>query len=254
MSKIDKHQQAWATARKKLPASRGTKPQVHPASSQKIALAKKPTQPKVAVSTAATVGSVTGNPSAELMLIKLDSDITRIANQASRQKKHEIQRQILPSYDDYLTAAIANPPSGDDPVLVQCMIWRFNLGDIDKAVTLADHAIDHDLSMPEAFKANVNQFLCREVGYWALEQQKNDASPEPYLSNVFARSRDWDKPDQIEAVLFKAMGNQIIDENPEKALEYFEKAAPLDDRIGVSQIIKRLKKQLETPAPPQEQQ
>lgn len=208
------------------------------------------------------VGSVvnklsTGSSQTDLMLLRIDSDLARIKNCASRQKKHEIQREILPHYADYLTSIMANPPGGDDPVLIQCMIWCFNLGEIEKAVALADHAIEHGLSMPEAFRANVGQFLCREVGYWALEQQKNDASPEPYLSNVFERSRDWDKPDQIEAVLLKAMGNLVMDGEPEKALEYFEAAAPLDDRIGVSQVIKRLNKQLditESPAAPQEQQ
>lgn len=189
---------------------------------------------------------------ARLMLVKLQSDQGRISLNASRQKQHEIQAEVLPSYQDYLLKAMENPSGGEDPVLIQCMIWRFNLGQIEQAQALADHAIKYGLSMPKEFKVNTQQFVCREIAYWALDQQANGNDPEPYLSDIYQQSRAWDKPDQIEARLLKAKGNQLVETDPAAALALFEQAAPLDERIGVSQIIKRLVKQLANSDAPEE--
>lgn len=236
MDKIEAHQALWKAHRAK---------QGHQAPPARKAATSRRRAPTNTVSRTSPAGSVSNKTS--LMQIKLTNDLHRISLQASRQRKHALQRDMLPEYDDYLNSAMANPTGGDDPVLIQCMIWRYNLGDIEQATKLADHAITHGLSMPEQFKATVKQFVCREVAYWALAQQKEGNDPDPYLSDIYTRSRNWDKPDQIEARLLKAKGQQLIESNPAAALEYFEQAAPLDDRIGVSQIIKRLSKQLAKP-------
>ena len=230
MSKHDSHQEKW---RKFREAEKG---KTAPASQRSTK--RQSATPRLVSQQQQSVGK--GN----IMEVKMNSDVARIGMQASRVKKHELQTALLPSYSDYLAEAMKNPTGGDDPVLVQCMIWAFNTGDLEQGRQLADHAIQHGLSMPDNFKATVKQFLCREVAYWSLAQQKEGNDPEPHLSEVFKASRNWDKPDQIESRLLKARAQHIIEQNAEAALDLFELAAKLDDRAGVSQVIKRLKKQL----------
>lgn len=241
MDVIDQHQAAWRKFRAQQKAS---SPSAAPATSSRSL------RRMHSVRRPSSTGNVSGNVSGSeisatnLMEVKLQSDLHRLSLQPSRQKRHALQKKLLPDYADYLQKAVAEPQSGDDPVLVQCMIWAFNLGDLEQAWRLAQHAIDHALSMPDNFKTNVQQFACREIAYWALAEQKAQRSPEPYLSAVFERSRIWDKPDQIEARLLKAMGQQRMNEesaeSKTQAREYFEQALALDKGVGVKNMIKRL--------------
>lgn len=182
-----------------------------------------------------------------LLLVKLDADLLRLSQQASRMEKNRLQAEFLksPTYVDYLTKAQAGQGmSGEDPVLVRCMIWAFNVGDISLAMTLGDIAYKRQLAMPDDFKADVSIFICREIAYWALAEQKAGNSPQPWLNKVFDKSRNWDKPDQVEARLLKAKAQELQETDPAAALELYEKAIAFDKGVGVAHVIKRLTKQL----------
>jgi hypothetical protein len=125
------------------------------------------------------------------------------------------------------------------------MIWAFNTQALALALALAQVAIKRGLAMPKDFKATVEIFICREVAYWSLAQQKAGNSPQPYLDQVFNQSRQWAKPDQIEARLLKAKGQDIQQVNPNEALTLYKRAQTLDADCGVSHLIKRVQKQLQ---------
>lgn len=189
---------------------------------------------------------VAGNQD-RLLLVKLDADLLRLSQQASRVEKTRLQGEFLksPTYADYLAKVEAGQGmGGEDPVLIRCMIWAFNVADIPLAMKLAEIAYKRQLSMPDDFKADVSIFMCREIAYWSLAEQKDGRSPQPWLNEVFDKSRNWDKPDQIEARLLKAKGQDIQDENPAEALKLYKIAIEFDKGVGVAHIIKRLTKQL----------
>ena len=186
-----------------------------------------------------------GSNTDKLMVVKLERDLQRLALQPSREARHRIQQtELLPSYQAYLDEVLACNSGSDNPVLIQCMIWRFNVHDIGGALQLANYALRHQLAMPDGWKASVPAFVCREVAYWALQTQKAGDSPQPWLAQVFEQSRTWEKPDPIEALLLKAMGQAVYATQPDTALAYLQRAAQLDHAVGVAQMIKRLTKQL----------
>lgn len=51
-------------------------------------------------------------------------------------------------------------------------------------------------------------------------------------------------PDESRARLLRELGLLTAPKNPEKALEYLEKALGLDQKVGVKGDIKKLRKQL----------
>lgn len=189
--------------------------------------------------------AITGSNADRLLLVKLDADLNRLSLQPSRETRTRLQAELLVSqtYADYLAKALAGQGlQGDDPVLVRCMIWAFNVRNMAQALQLAEFALQRGYAMPDEFKATIAVFLCREVAYWSLAEQKENRSPQPYLNQVWEQSRHWQKPDQIEARLLKAKAQDTQD--PAAALKLYKQAQRLDDGVGVSQVIKRLQKQL----------
>jgi hypothetical protein len=189
-----------------------------------------------------------GSNADRLLLVKLEADLHRLSLQPSREVKTRIQGELLnsPTYADYLTRAQAGKGlQGDDPLLIRCMIWAFNTGAIDKALQLADTAMQRGYTMPDDFKANVEIFVAREIAYWSLAQQKAGRDPQPHLDHIWQRSRHWEKPDQIEARLHKAKAQATEKTDPAQALKLYQRADELDQGIGVTNAIKRLKKLLE---------
>ena len=191
---------------------------------------------------------IAANNGDRLLLVKLDADLHRLSLQPSREARTRLQAELLtsPTYADYLAKALAEQGlHGDDPVLVRCMIWAFNTRDMAHALRLAEFALQRGYAMPDEFKATVAVFVSREVAYWSLAEQKENRSPQPYLDQVWELSRQWDKPDQIEARLCKAKAHDIQSTDPAAALKLYRRADELDQAVGVTNAIKRLKKLLE---------
>lgn len=233
---IDRHQQAWRNFR----ASQCQQPT--PATPGR-ATTRRRTPRAASSATSAHAGNVE-----RLNLVKLEADLHRLSLQASRQRKHQLQAELLKSafYAGHIQRVLAGQgPPGEDPVLVRCMIWLFNLAEIEPAMQLARSVIQRGLAMPDEFKASAKIFVCREIAYWALAEQKANRSPQPYLDEVYQQSRQWDKPDQVEARLLKAKGQAIQITEPQQALALYQQAIRLDAGVGVSQLIKRLQKQLQ---------
>lgn len=230
MSLIDQHQAAWRKFR---------------AEQRVTTVGPPPTVKSRARPSTRTVPKQTAND--QLLHIKLEADLLRLAAQPSREARTALQAKLLASdtYANYLAQVLQGQGStGEDPVLVRCMIWSFNTGNIQQGLALAKPIMQRGLAMPDEFKASAAVFVCREIAYWALAQQKAGNSPQPYLDEVWSWSHQIDKPDQIEARLYKAKGLEYQQTQPQQALELLERAHALDDSVGVSQLIKRLRKQL----------
>ena len=226
---IDRHQQMWREHRARQTVTHLPAP-----------------SPGKAVTSRSTPAAA-GNSVDRLMWVKLESDLHRLSLQPSREARTVLQGQLLrsPTYAEHIANVLAGKGvSGEDPVLVRCMIWAFNVRDMPLSMQLAEIAHKRGLAMPDEFKATVAVFMCREVAYWSLVEQKEGRSPQPHLNTVWENSRHWDKPDQIEARLLKAKGQDIQATDPAAALQLYQQAHKLDDGVGVSHQMKRLQKQL----------
>lgn len=231
MDLIDRHQQMWREHRARQ-AAQHRPPPVRPA-----VPARSPIK--------AAAGAAGASHADRLILVKLEADMHRLSLQPSREARTQLQGEMLKSYADYLSKVLVGKGVlGEDPVLIRCMIWAFNVRRMALAMQLAEIAYKRALAMPDEFKASVAVFMCREVAYWALAEQKEGRSPQPYLNQVWENSRHWDKPDQVEARLLKAKGQDMQSTDPAAALKLYQQALRLDKTVGVSHQLKRLQKQL----------
>lgn len=187
-----------------------------------------------------------GSNAYELMLAKLYDDRRRLSDIQSIERKIDVKHEILPEYDDWVAGALAGGRGGQDDVLVTVMVWRMDTGDFDEALKIAEYVLEHDLVLPDQYQRTVPTVIVDEVSQAALQIQKDDHSfPIYLLQKVHELTADSDMPDQARAKLHKALGYEYNASNElELALEHYEIALRLDNRIGVKRQIYGLKKQL----------
>lgn len=177
------------------------------------------------------------------MRIQFEKDLFDLSQNPSRTDRTRIKAEILlPKYRDYLTDVLEGKQEGEPTIMVNAMIWQFDTGNIEDAMKLAQYCVFHELAMPEGYKVDVKGFICRATYEWAERQHEAGEKAEPWLQQVYEMSEDWVIADPIRGNMLKQMGLDIVDEQPEQALELFKKALQADPKATVKNLIKKLKK------------
>lgn len=194
--------------------------------------------------------TLAGSTAYELMLAKLYDDKRRLKEIQSIERKIEVKREILPEYDSWVTGALEGGRGGQDEVLVTVMVWRLDTGDYDEAVRIAHYVIQHDLVMPDQYERTVPTVIVDEIADAALRVQKDDQRFSlQILEEVQALTGELDMPDPARSKLHKALGHEYqLDNDLTQALEHYEAALRLNDRIGVKRLIDDIKKEIASQA------
>lgn len=188
--------------------------------------------------------SMEGSTAYELMLAKLYDDKRRLKEIQSIQRKIEVKREVLPDYDSWVEGVIEGGKGSQDEVLVTIMVWHIDTGNYEPALRIAKYVIQHDLALPDQYERTAATVLVDEVADAALREQKDGQSFSiSVLQDVQSLTDDHDMPDQARSKLHKALGYeyQLINDL-DKALQYYESALALNDRIGVKRLIDEIKK------------
>lgn len=182
----------------------------------------------------------------ELMLAKLDTDKRRLKEVLSLERRTEIKREIVPEYQDWLNGALSNDKGTQDDVVVTILVWMLDIGQYKEAMPVAEYAIKSDMVMPDQFERNLATFIVDEVSDAALNAQKENKHFEfDVLKKVHEMTQGFDMPDVAKAKLLKAIGyeHHAVGEL-EQALEVYQRAYELNDRIGVKKLIQAIEKKL----------
>lgn len=194
--------------------------------------------------------SLDGSGAYELMLAKLYDDKRRLKEIQSIERKIEVKREILPDYDSWVAGALEGGRGGQDEVLVTVMVWRLDTGDYDEAVRIAHYVIQHGLVMPDQYERTVPTVIVDEISDAALREQKDGKSfPLQILEEVHALTGELDMPDPARSKLHKALGQEYQSNNDlAPALEHYETALRLNEKIGVKRLIDEIKKEIASQA------
>lgn len=194
--------------------------------------------------------SLSGSTAYELMLAKLYDDRRRLKEIQSIERKIEVKREVLPEYDSWVAGALEGGRGGQDDVLVTVMVWRLDTGDYDEALRIAAYVIAHDLALPDQYERTVPTVIVDEVADAALRTQKEgNTFSLQLLKEVQSLTGDADMPDQARSKLHKALGHELQAEGDLKgALEHYEIALRLNERIGVKRLIDDIKKEIASQA------
>ncbi|WBA86517.1 phage terminase small subunit [Endozoicomonas sp. GU-1] len=191
----------------------------------------------------------------QLLLDSLDKDVARLHGLGIDEKNRIRSEELIPKYRPYCRDYQEKGDAYKNPVMVQFLIWLFDVGQIHEALFWAYFAIEQKQSLPERFKRkDLTTFVADAVLEWCELQENNDGSIEPYFSQVFQRLIDdnWPMPDALRSKYFKKAGDLARDMGkPQQALEHYQRAVQLDlsgakCKTRINQVKKELEKQNES--------
>lgn len=187
---------------------------------------------------------------ARLMQVRINDDLKRISAIKSIEGKAELKRQLISDYQPFVDSYINSGFVVENQVLTEYMVWCFDIGEIHTALAMSVIAIEQGLTMPERFKGNVPTFVVDAVLVWALVEVEQGHSIEPYFNQVLGNLLDgsWDIPDALKAKVYKLHAQQVSEEQPEIAVNFYTQAEALYPKIGVSTAKKKLEKLLDKSA------
>lgn len=194
--------------------------------------------------------------SLHLQLLALERDRDRLASLPLIQERIELKRtELLPKWMPYVERYFAAGKVYEYPILGWCVIWLFDVGDIEKALDWADIAISQEQPTPERIKSRFPAFVADQVLEWAERQSAAGNSIEPYFSRVFKHVREgWRLHEKHTAKWYKFAGEFLLRDNTGKpapstifdpdtlrrSRELLLIADGLWPRIGVSSRITRI--------------
>jgi len=118
---------------------------------------------------------------------------------------------LLPKWTPTVDAYLASGQVYANPVLAWCVIWLFDVGDLDKALDWADIAISQRQATPERLRSNFPTFVADTMLAWAEESAGRGESIEPYFSRTFDRvANTWRLHEQVTAKWFKFAGLELL--------------------------------------------
>lgn len=196
----------------------------------------------------AETSPVTGSAE-QHMLAQLGEHKRSLHDIQSIERKIEFKREVLPDYDAYIDGVLAADAGQPDPVITTIMVWRFDIGDWDGGIALADYVLKHGLPMPDQYQRTAPTLIVEDIAEGYLKPQAGD-EPQPrptieQLQHISESTESADMPDQVRAKLEKAIGYALReDEQLDQALEHLERALQLNARSGVKKDIESIKRDI----------
>lgn len=199
---------------------------------------------------AAAAPDATEREKRALLQAALDADCKRIsALPAGSPERTALKTELLRQYLPMVEAYLAEKTPHENPVLVQAMIWSFDVGDLATAMRLADVAIAEGQPMPQRFKSDVRTFVADAVYDYAAQASARGEAVDPLVwDREFALVTAPGAENLYHAAVrikYLKLAAQLTDD-PRQALEFLELAQAIDPkRAQVKTAIAKLKKELE---------
>lgn len=177
----------------------------------------------------------------ELMLAQLAEHRRVLHGIQSVERKAEAKRKMLPDYEPWVAGAIDGNSGRQDDVLTTIMVWRIDVGDYPGALTIADYAIAHGLTLPDQYKRDVATLVAEEIADKALSPNADVGID--VLTHVESSTSGRDMPDEVRAKIHKALGLALEKTADQRAaLEHLNRALALNERVGVKKDIERIER------------
>lgn len=211
--------------------------------------------------------------SLHLQLLAMDRDLERLRALPTIAERISLKRdELLPKWEPYVARYLTAGDVYEYTVFGWCVIWLFDVGDIERALDWADIAIRQEQPTPERLKSRFPVFVADQMLEWAERQSQAGHSIEPYFSRVFKHVReDWRLHEKHTAKWYKFAGEFLLRDSAGevqpavifdvnrlcKARELLLIAEGLWPKIGVKSRIQRIDarlRQLEKDATEQAEQ
>ncbi|WP_455268767.1 phage terminase small subunit [Rahnella aceris] len=156
-----------------------------------------------------------GAESLHVLSAALANDVDRLHGLTLAQKVALKRDELLPRWMPTVEKYLDGGEVYRNPILAWCVIWLFDVGDMDAALNLADIAIEQGQDTPPELRSNFPTFVADTVLEWAEEQARDGHPIEPYFSRTFSNvTLKWVLYEVIQAKWLKFAGmRQLFDEH-----------------------------------------
>lgn len=200
-------------------------------------------------------------------LAKLITDMRRLKDIQSTERKIEVKKDLVQEYDSYIDGVLLGSSGAQDEVVSTLCVWNIDAGRFARALEIGAYLLTHGIKLPQRYKRDLPTTLIDEVADSLLGGTAADPKTAFEVADTTERlTHDHDAPDQARAKLFKVMGHAMLalsgveaaTDAPmsdaarlyaERALESFERAIQLNPQVGVKKqievLLRRLKNQAE---------
>ena len=140
----------------------------------------------------------------EQLQAALVTDIARIKTHKKLADKQALKATLLPNYLPFVVAYIKDGHDYPNNVALMCMVWSFDILDIETGISIAKYLIESKQQLPANFNRDIPTFMCDAVYDWANDQLKSKQSAQPYLGQVAAlvRDSDWDLHPAVQSKMY----------------------------------------------------
>ncbi|MFA9396329.1 MAG: phage terminase small subunit [Halodesulfovibrio sp.] len=177
-----------------------------------------------------------GNQQLGALLDKaLEQDLKSLKGINSRERKADVKRELVNKYAGYVERLRAS--SVKHELLGWYLVWLFDTGELDSAVTYALWCIEAGVALPERFNRTVEIFVADSILEWADAQFDAGHSVQPYFAAVFNHAdgvccQPWDLPDEVTAKFYRQQGlNLVRAEKFTAAVDVLEEALSLGAKV-----------------------
>jgi hypothetical protein len=156
--------------------------------------------------------AVNSSESLHILIKELETDLAYLSSMTVIADRVAHKRDVLlPRWVPTVEAYLESQQVYANPVLAWCVIWLFDVGDLDKALDWADIAINQQQATPDRLRSNFPTFVADTMLAWAEESAGRGESIEPYFSRTFDRvANTWRLHEQVTAKWFKFAGLELL--------------------------------------------
>lgn len=184
----------------------------------------------------------------ERMYHRFRLDKKRLSEIQGTTRKVALKRELLPSYQGWTDGILSSNSGRPDEIFITSVIWHIDTGQVEEALPLIEHALRHQMPVPDQYKRTPAALIVEEICNPALTALKvGDPCPltPDLLSRIGAMTQEEDMPDQVRAKLHKLIGLLLMkgdDEQQKRALESLVQATRLNPDAGVKKEIDALRR------------
>ncbi|EDS0877650.1 terminase, partial [Salmonella enterica] len=121
--------------------------------------------------------------SMHLLVKALETDVEHVRSLPTIADRIEFKRDVLlPRWVPTVEAYLESKQVYANPVFAWCVIWLFDVGELDQALEWADIAISQQQATPDQLRSNFPTFVADTMLAWAQESAGRGESIEPYFS------------------------------------------------------------------------
>ena len=180
----------------------------------------------------------------ELALAQLAAHKRQLSAIQSMQARQAKKAELMQEWHGYIDGVLAADAGVPDPVISQMMPWAFDVGDIDRALTVGDYLLRHKLPAPEQFTRDLPSLYAEMAAESWLSTPTIPAISAEQLGEVLDATADHDMVDEIRAKLHRALGEALHSEgNDEAAITHLRHAIELNPKVGSKALLAQLEKE-----------